>query len=158
MDHAKNQKIKAFEFLTGNRLGVLSTISYKTQKPEGALVYYVVDEKSIYFITPRQSRKLANMNQDSNVAFTIFTEVDPLELQLEGTIESLDDPGKKSYITKIYLEKANQNPGTINWPPVLKVANDQGFIFVKINIEYYKFSDFTEKQGIMIEGTPTDWP
>lgn len=157
MDQTKAQQLKAFEFLCDNRLGVVSTISYKTHKPEAALVYYVVDDKSIYFITPRQSRKLANMNQDSNVAFTVFTEIDPMELQLEGTVESIDDPDKKSYITKIYLENANKNPGTINWPPVLKVASDEGFIFVKLNIETFKFSDFTEKQGLITEGTPSDW-
>lgn len=165
MENAKNQKLKAFEFLCDNRLGVVSTISYKTRKPEGSVVYYVVDKKFIYFITPRQSRKLANMNQDNNIAFTVFTEIDPFELQIEGTVESVDDPEKKSYITKIYLENANKqslrsddlkNPKTINWPPILKVPNDEGFVFVKVTIHSFKFSDFSEREGNIIEGSPED--
>jgi nitroimidazol reductase NimA-like FMN-containing flavoprotein (pyridoxamine 5'-phosphate oxidase superfamily) len=157
MENIKGQKLKAFEFLCDNRLGVVSTISYKTQKPEGALVYYVVDQKFIYFITPRQSRKLANINQDNNIAFTVFTEISPMELQLQGTVESIDDPEKKSHISKIYLENANKNPDTINWPPVLKVPNDEGFIFVKVTTNWFKFSDFSEREGNIVEGTPTDW-
>lgn len=153
----KDQAIRAFEFLCDNRLGVVSTVSYKDQKPEGALVYYVVDKKSIYFITPRQSRKLANMNQDNNIAFTVFTEISPIELQLQGTVESIDDPEKKSYISKIYLENANKNPDTINWPPVLKVPYDEGFIYVKVTVNWFKFSDFSDREANIIEGTPADW-
>ena len=157
MENQKSQKLKAFTFLCDNRLGVVSTVSYKTHEPEAALVYYVVDQKSIYFITPRQSRKLANLNQDNNIAFTVFTEIDPVELQIKGKVESIDDPDKKSYITKIYLENANKNPDTINWPPILKVPNDEGFIFVKVTVNWFKFSDFSEREGNIVEGTPADW-
>lgn len=166
MENAKGQKLKAFEFLCDNRLGVVSTISYKNAQPEGALVYYVVDQKFIYFITARQSRKLANLNMNNNIALTVFTETLPMELQIQGTVESVDDPEKKSYISKIYLENANKqssqpgglkNPNTINWPPVLKVPNDEGFIFVKIKINWFKFSDFSEREGNIVEGTPEDW-
>lgn len=157
MENLKTQKLKAFEFLCDNRLGVVSTISYRSQKPEGSLVYYVVDQKFIYFITPRQSRKLANMNQDNNIAFTVFTEIDPMELQIEGTVESVDEPNMKSYITKIYFESANRNSKTTNWPPVLKVPYDEGFIYVKVTINRFKFSDFSEREGHIVEGTPQDW-
>src|SRR5688572_27615475 len=118
MENTRNKKIQAFEFLCDNRLGVISTISYKDSSPQGSLVYYVIDEKFIYFITTRESRKLANINQNNNIAFTVFTEILPQELQIEGTVESIDDPVKKSHISKIYLENANKNPDTINWPPV----------------------------------------
>jgi len=166
MENTKSQKLKAFEFLCDNRLGVVSTISYKTHKPEGSLVYYVVDQKFIYFITPRQSQKLANMNQDNNIAFTVFTETDPMELQIHGTVQSIDDPEKKSYISRIYLENANKqslrsgdlkNPNTINWPPILKVPNDEGFIFIKVTVNWFKFSDFSEREGNVVEGSPADW-
>lgn len=157
MKNSRVTKIKAFEFLCDNRLGLVSSVSYKDSSPEGAVVYYVVDGKSIYFITPRQSRKLANINQNNNIAFTVFTENPPLELQIEGTVQSIDDPQQKSYISKIYLENANKNPNTINWPPILKLPNDEGFIFVKITVKWFKFSDFSERESDIVEGTPEDW-
>jgi len=157
MENEKVKKIKAFEFLCDNRLGVVSTISYKDLSPQGSLIYYVVDQKFIYFITTRQSRKLGNINQDNNIAFTVFTEIPPLELQVEGTVESVDDPDKKSHISKIYLENANKNPDTIDWPPILKLPNNEGFIFVKVTINWFKFSDFSEREGNVVEGTPADW-
>lgn len=157
MEGDSTKKLKAFEFLCDNRLAVVSTTSYKDQSPEGAVVYYVVDEKFIYFITARESRKLANINQNNNLAFTIFSEVPPLELQIQGTAESVDDPEQKGRISKIYLENANKNPDTINWPPILKLPNDEGFIFVKVTINWFKFSDFRQQEGQIVEGSPSDW-
>lgn len=157
MKNSRISKFKAFEFLCDNRLAVVSTLSYKNNTPQGSLIYYVVNEKFIYFVTPRQSRKLANLNQDNNIALTIFSEIPPLELQLEGTVNSIDDPSLKSRISKIYLENANKNPDTINWPPLFKLPNDQGFIFVKVKIGWYKYSDFSEGESNVIEGTSVDW-
>jgi len=105
MENIRDKKLQAFEFLCDNRLGVISTLSYKNNLPQGSLVYYVVDEKFIYFITTRQSRKLANINQNNNIAFTIFTEVPPMELQIEGTVQSIDDPKKKSHISAPSMRK-----------------------------------------------------
>ena len=157
MENTRDKKLKAFEFLCDNRLGVISTISYKNQTPQGSLIYYVVDEKFIYFITPRQSRKLANINQSNSIALTVFTENPPMELQLEGTVEAVEEPDKKSYISKLYLENANQNQDTKNWPPVLKLPNDEGYIFAMVTINWFKFSDFSEQEGKIVEGTPEDW-
>ncbi len=170
MDNEKNLKLKAYEFLCDNRYGVVSTVSYNASKPQSSVVYYAVDEKFIYFITPLQSRKLGNMNQNNNIAFTIFTEIPPMELQLEGTVESVDEADKetKKRITDIYLENANKqslisrdlenkNSETINWPPVLKVPNDEGFVYVKITINWFKFSDFSNQESRIVEGTPADW-
>lgn len=125
--------------------------------PQGSLIYYVVDQKFIYFITPRQSRKLANLNHNNNIAFTVFTEISPMELQIQGTVESIDDPEKKSCISKIYLENANKNPDTINWPPILKLPNEEGFEFIKITTDWFRFSDFSKRERNVVEGTPGDW-
>lgn len=157
MESEKAKKLKAFEFLCDNRFGVLSTTSLQDNTPQGSLIYYVIDEKFIYFIATKQSRKFKNISKYTNVSFTVFTEIPPIELQLEGITEVINDPDKKSHISKIYLENANKNPDTINWPPILKLPNDEGFEFVKITVSWFKFSDFQTREGIIVEGTPEDW-
>lgn len=156
MNNIRVAKLKAFEFLCQNRLGVLSSIS-SDNIPGGSVVYYVVDGKSIYFITTKQSRKDKNLHTDNHAALTIFYEIPPLELQIEGITEIITDQAKKSYITKIYLEYSNKNRDTLNWPPILKLPNKDGFEFFKLTVNWYKFSDFRERTGVIIEGTAKDW-
>lgn len=157
MDNPRDRKITSFEFLCDNRLGILSTVSSHNQRPQGSLIYYVVDGKNIYFVTTKQSRKIANLTQNNHASFTIFSEIPPLELQIEGTTEFVTDPDKKSLVSKIYLENSNKNPNTFNWPPILKLPNEAGFEFVKITVTHFKYSDFSEKEGHVVEGTPEDW-
>lgn len=157
MDNQRDRKLTAFEFLCDNRLGVLSYIAEQENTPHGALVYYVVDGKNIYFVTTQQSQKVKNLTHNNRASFTIFTEIPPLELQMEGNVEFISDPGMKAAISKIYLENANKNPETINWPPILKLPNDEGFDFLKFEISHFKYSNFTEKTGSVVEGVPGDW-
>lgn len=157
MEDSKVGKIKAYEFLSRSRYGVLSTISFQDNTPQGAVVYYVVEERGIYFITAVQSRKYSNLTKNNKVSLTVFSEIPPLELQIGGTAESVIDPDKKSYITKIYMDSANKNPLTQNWPPILKVPHEKGFEFFKISVDWFKFSDFSERVGNFVEGTGQDW-
>lgn len=157
MDNPRDRKISSFEFLCDNRLGILSTVSPYNHGPQGSLIYYVVDGKNIYFVTTKQSRKIENLTQNNLVSFTIFSEIPPFELQIEGETEFVTDQDKKSHISKIYLENSNKNPDTFNWPPILKLPNEAGFEFVKITVNRFKYSDFSEKEGHVVEGTPEDW-
>lgn len=157
MENTRADKIKAFEFLSNNRFGVLSTISSHDNTPQGAVVYYVVVERSIYFITTFQSLKYTNLTIHNYASLTVFSEIPPVELQIGGSTEIITDPDKKSYITKIYLESANKNPKTINWPPILKIPHEKGFEFFKISVDWFKFSDFSEREGNFVEGTSADW-
>lgn len=156
MSSDRTGKLKAFEFLCDNRLAVLSTVSLEN-KPESALVYYVVDGKTVYFISSRISRKLRNLLTNDRISLVVFKEFPPLEIQVEGTAETINDSKLKSYIAKLYLEKANKNPQTINWPPVLKLPNLDGFAFSKILIDWFKFSDFSNPEAQIVEGTTEDW-
>lgn len=157
MDNPRDRKLTAFEFLCDNRLGVLSSVSPKDHAPQASLIYYVVDGKNIYFVTTKQSRKIENITQNNRVSFTIFSEIPPLELQVEGTTEFVANQDKKSHISKIYMENANKNNETLHWPPILKLPNDEGFHFVKITVSYFKYSDFRARDGKIVEGTPSDW-
>lgn len=156
MDNERIKKLKAFEFLCERRYGTASTVSIEN-KPESALLYYIVKDKDIYFITPRISRKYRNLLTNDRISLTVFSEKPPLELQIEGSAETIDNPDLKDEIAKLYLEQANKNPQTVNWPPVLKLPNLEGFGFIRINAEWFKFSDFSSQDASVIEGSAQDW-
>lgn len=156
MDTDQTRKLKAFEFLCDNRFGVLSTVSLQN-KPEAAMVYYVVEEKNIYFVTTSISRKVRNISTNERAALAVFSEIPPLEIQIEGRAEVVSDLQLKKHIAGLYLEKSNKNPDTINWPPVLKLPNLDGFAFIKMSVDWFKFSDFREVEGTVVEGSSDDW-
>ena len=156
MDNDRTRKLRALEFLCDNRYGVVSTISIQN-KPESALVYYVVDGKDIFFITPSISRKLMNITTNERIAFVVFKELPPMEIQVEGIAQVVEDPQIKNRISGLYLEKANNNPQTINWPPILKLPNLDGFAFIKITVDCFKFSDFSKADAAIVEGAIEDW-
>lgn len=157
MNRPRTEKYKALEFLCDNRIAVLSTIS-ESGKPQSSLIYYVVDEKfPLFIITTKESRKVKNILHNDKVSLVISSEIPPVELQLEGTAEIVSDPMKKEQMSERYLEVSNKNPDTLNWPPVMKLPNTEGFDFIKITIDWFKYSNFSEREGSIVEGTPADW-
>ncbi len=158
MSIPRTDKYKALNFLCDNRLAVLSTVSPESDMPQSALVYYVVDESfPLFIVTIKQSRKIKNLLKNQKVSLVIFSEIPPIELQIEGTAEIIEDPHKKNQMSERYLEVSNKNPETLNWPPILKLPNSDGFEFLKVTIDWFKYSDFSEREGSIVEGTPADW-
>lgn len=157
MENARVKKLKAFDFLCENRLGVLSTISADNGYPQGSVLYYVIEQKSIYLITLKDSRKLTNIMKNNKVSLTVFSEIPPLVLQIEGTCEVISDPETRRDVATFYMEKANKNPDAINWPPIRKLPNEEGYEFIKLTVDHFKFSDFNEFEPNIVEGTIADW-
>lgn len=152
----RTSRFKALEFLCANNLCTLSTIG--VNYPESSLLYYVVEDKHyLYMITTKQSRKINNLLNNNKISLVVYSENPPLELQIEGDAERVDDQEKKEHIAKIYLEMASKNPETKNWPPVIKLPNTEGFEFIKITIHKFKYSDFRTPDYFIVEGTPLDW-
>ncbi len=152
----RTSRFKALEFLCSNNLCTLSTSAADT--PESSLLYYVVDDKFyLFMITTRESRKVKNLLQNNKISLVIYSEIPPLELQIDGEAERVDDQTKKEHIAKIYLEMAAKNPETKNWPPVIRLPNTEGFEFIKVKILKFKYSDFRTPDNFIVEGTPLDW-
>lgn len=157
MNRPRTEKFKALEFLCDNRIAVLSTIS-EAGKSQSSLIYYVVDEKfPLFIITTKESRKVKNILKNNKVSLVIYSEIPPIELQIEGTAEIVTKPEKKEQMSERYLEVSNKNPDTLNWPPVMKLPNTEGFEFIKVTIDWFKYSNFSEREGSIVEGVPADW-
>lgn len=151
MDY-QDKFVHAVEFLKSNRLAVLSTVSHHST-PQSAFIYYVVDENyDIYFITTKESRKLKNILENNSVALVIAQEVEPYELQIEGVAEVIKDMKKKMVILDKYSHRANENPKSFNWPPLMQLTTDKGVEFMKINIQWFKYSEFSGTTPLIVEG------
>ena len=154
----KEKALKAWEFLKNNRLASLATISSEENAPQASLIYYIASENfHIYIVTAKDSRKFKNITKNNKVALVVGQEMDPLVLQLEGTTEIVEDESKIHDLSSRYLEIANSNTKTPNWPPVMRLSVSEGYVFVKITVTHFKFSDFTGLDSFIIEGTPKDW-
>lgn len=154
----KENSLKAWGFLKKNRLAAIATISSENNAPQAAFVYYLTDEDfHIYIITAKDSRKFSNISKNNKVALVIGQEMEPLVLQIEGDAAIEKDKGKIHHLSSKYLEAANVNTTTPNWPPVMKLAVDQGYEFIKITITHFKFSDFVGLDSFIAEGTPENW-
>lgn len=152
----KSKFTHAVKFLTDNRLAVISTVSHHST-PQSAFIYYVVDENyDIYFITTKESRKLKNILENNLVALVIAQEVEPYELQIEGIGEVIKDMGKKMVILDKYSRRANENPKAFNWPPLMQLKTDKGVEFMKINIQWFRYSEFSGTTPVIVEGTSED--
>ncbi len=159
MDPDKTKLLKAWEFLKNNRLATIATISSESNNPQASFVYYVTDDNfHVYIVTSTESRKIRNIFKNNKVALVIGQEVKPLVLQIEGEAKMVDDQDKKREIANLYLEITNKsNPESINLPPILKIPSDSGFMIVEITITWFKFSDFSNKESLIVKGTPQDW-
>lgn len=156
MDNEKAQK--AWEFLKENRLAALATVSSEENAPQASLIYYITDESfHIYIVIAKESRKFKNISQNNKVALVVGQEMKPLELQLNGVAKVVEDEDKKHQLSSQYLEIANSNTKTPNWPPVINLSTNDGYIFMEITATNFKFSDFSGIDSFISEGTSKDW-
>lgn len=159
MNLNKESSFKAWGFLKNNNLATIATISAESNSPQASLVYYVTDDNfHICIVTSTESRKIKNIFKNNKVALVIGQEVKPLVLQIEGEASIVDDQDKKRLVVNSYLDIANMsNPESANFPPVMKIPSESGFIVVEITITHFKFSDFSGTEGLIVEGIPQDW-
>ncbi len=154
-----SDKTKAWEYLKNNHLAVLATISSHDGNPQASLVFYVTDDDFyLYLVINQDSRKMQNIAKNNHVALVIGQENKPMSMQVVGTAEILEDSEKKDIVAKQYLDIAKaSNPNSPNWPPIMKIRTLTDFVFLKITIDWCKFSDFQGSEAYTIEGNPTDW-
>lgn len=152
----KTNLLNVRRFLKSNRLATLATVSSDKIAPQASFIYYVVlEDHDIYFATAKDSRKVINILKNKNVALVIAHEVDPVELQIEGQAEVSRDLVFNTDVLQQYLEVANANMKTTNFPPITQLA-PEGFDYIKITCEWFKYSDFSGHPASVIEGTLAD--
>ena len=150
MDEVKN-------FIKKNRLMVLATISAENDAPQMALVYYVVDPHfHIYLATSKHSGKVRNIEDNGLVSLLIGHEVEPQTIQILGKATVVKDLQRISDYTAQILIRANANQESVNFPPLLMLTSGQDLVLIRVEIEKFKFSDFSRGKAEITEGTESD--
>ncbi|MEX2028435.1 MAG: pyridoxamine 5'-phosphate oxidase family protein [Candidatus Curtissbacteria bacterium] len=159
MGNSTRESLIAWEFLRKNRLAVLATFSVEKGTPQAALVYYIVDDSfKIYIAASKNSSKVKNIMAYENVALVVAQEVEPEELQIEGTASFVNNPAHKSQIMELIVKVADDNPKSKSFMPLVKLARGSGVEFIEIRINHFRYSIFNDKKmPYIIESTPRDW-
>ena len=135
---------EVIEYLKTQRIGVL-TVEMLDGSPHGATVHFAhTDEPLVfYFETYREYRKAEPIlaQRTTRATFVIgVSEDDRKTLQLDGTLE-LIKPEEKGLFDRIYLGK---------FPDKLEKSKDPKSIFFKFTPHWWRFSDWTRKEGKLI--------
>lgn len=134
-------KEQALSFLASKKTGVLSTLS-PIQEPRARLVYYSSDDDfNIYFLTLKDTRKVADLAAYPKAAFTIFDEDVPQTLQLEGDAADITNtPTSDEVIEKLF---ANLQMNAKYYAPLARFDRSDVVLY-RFTPTWLRFGDFTE--------------
>jgi len=126
-------KSRLLEFLSSNRLGVLSTIGPKGE-PQSALVGFAVTPGfEIVFDTVSGSRKFANLARDSRAAF-VFGWDGEITVQFEGVARQISSTELGRY-HEIYFRAFPDGPARLKW---------EGITYYVVAPKWIRYSDFNQ--------------
>jgi general stress protein 26 len=129
----------ARQFISQNKLAVVSTINH-SGKPESALVgIAVTPELEIIFDTIKSSRKYQNLLQNPQVALVIGWD-NETTVQYEGEGELLSDDEASDRYREVYFKI---------WPDGReRAATWPGLVHFKISPHWLRYSNFNEPVAI----------
>lgn len=129
-------------FLQTHNVGVLSTID-RGGSPHGAVVYYVVEQEKVYFLTKSETNKAKNIIAHPQVALTIFEDYTLQCLQLRGLAEAEHNEILVSRIFDV-ITRELQYDDEKSTPPVTKILEGSYVVF-KITITQANYQKFRSK-------------
>ncbi|MGB2627969.1 MAG: pyridoxamine 5'-phosphate oxidase family protein [Candidatus Acidiferrum sp.] len=122
---------EVFQFMDGERLGVLATVSDQGS-PEAALMGVVVTpELELIFDTLNTTRKYSNIKKNPRVAFVIGCSSE-ISVQYEGVAEELSGDDLAKY-KRHYFAKFTDGPARENWP---------GMTYFVVRPRWLRFCDY----------------
>ena len=133
------------DLLRQQQLGVLSTVG--EDAPYASLVAFAVskDDHSLYFVTPRATRKFANLTANARVALLVNNSVNhPEDFHQAAAVTAI---GSAQPVSAMQLE-AIRNHYLAKHPYLESFANSPSCEFVEIQVERYimveRFQNVTE--------------
>jgi len=134
MENKAEIKAKALEFLRGQQVAVVSTVSESGEPQSAAVTFLVDDEFNILFITRKNTRKFANMTRNPKVAVVVgFDPEHPSTIQMHGTAK-ISEENRISTLLKFTKALVHRD----NWWPLLKVAG-LDFVVMEVRIDWARW-------------------
>ena len=138
MDYIKDE---IEEYLSKRKFLILGTSS-KNGKPLTHPLAYINIGTDVYFLTSKSSRKVKNILENPNVAYSIFDQTDHYDeirlLQMEGKAEEIDDNKESETIIKMLVNKFPYFHG-------LPINSDN--VVIKISPKFGYYSDYNRRLG-----------
>jgi general stress protein 26 len=130
----------AKEFVRGQRLAVLSTVT-ASNEPESALMGVAVTEDlEIVFDTKRTTRKYPNLCGNRRVSLVIGCSSETT-VQYEGVAEELSGQELEKYLP-IYFEAFPDGPERQNWP---------GMTYFVVRPKWMRYCDYGQRPPVIRE-------
>jgi Pyridoxamine 5'-phosphate oxidase len=130
---ASMEKQQLLDFLTSNRLGVLSTIGPKGG-PQSALVgFAITHEFEIVFDTVSRSRKFVNLARDPRAAFVIGWDGETT-VQFEGVARQISS-SELGHYHETYFRAFPDGPARLKW---------EGITYYVVKPKWIRYSDFAK--------------
>ena len=138
------QTIKSIDtYLKGHGLLTLATVSAEG-KPMAHSVEYINEGNTVYFISHHDTRKMVNIQNNPNVAYTVDEDYQDWSviqgIQMMGKASFVEDPTEAQRLMGIYAQKF---PQVTNFPPEFAEA----MRIVKIEPVHAKYIDNTKGMG-----------
>jgi len=136
-------RTEALNFLKGNKIAVIATVS-ETGVPHAATVYYIVDDEfNIYFMTNGDSQKANDLRRTKKAAMVVGAGPQISTMQGGGIVET--DTFNVMEMTKLIFDRLN--PEEVKYWPIKKLKVENIAVF-KIKLEWLSWLNFD------LENTP----
>ena len=129
-----------YEFIAGQKLGVLGTISLE-KTPQSALVGIAVTSKfEIIFDTVKTSRKFRNLMANPRCSFVVGG-AGEITVQYEGVAHQPEGSALADY-HQIYFARWPDGPNRLSWP---------GITYFVVQPKWIRYSDFDQNPPLIEE-------
>lgn len=135
---------EALSFLVNHDAGVLATVSRDGQ-PGARMVYYTADDSfNLYFMTLKNTRKVADLAANVRAAFVVSDMDTPQTIQIEGNVADLTDTATLDPLLSDFVKRLSSHQ-SYNIPLTHLDASE--IRFYKFTPTWIRWGDFTFGQG-----------
>ena len=135
---------EALSFLVNHDAGVLATVSRDGQ-PGARMVYYTCDDSfNVYFLTLKNTRKVADLAANGRAAFVVAEMDAPKTIQIEGDVADLTETATLDPLLSDFVHRlTSHEPYGIP----LSHLDASEIRFYKMTPTWVRWGDFTFGRG-----------
>ncbi|HWU24742.1 MAG TPA: pyridoxamine 5'-phosphate oxidase family protein [Candidatus Paceibacterota bacterium] len=135
---------EALSFLVNHDVGVLATASNDGQ-PSSRMVYYTCDDSfNVYFITLKNTRKVAQIKINPKVAFVVSETGTPHTIQIEGEAQDMSATATNDALVTDFIKRLASHK---QFGIPLTHLDASELVFYKISPTWIRWGDFTFGTG-----------
>lgn len=140
---SKEELLKeAMAFLVSQTMGTIATVG-KDNLPEAACInYFITDDWTIYLLTHADSRKVANIRQNSHIAFAVGVATVPhtAQIQADAIILEYENPEFKTVFQMLKDSKK------LDRDPLYDMFSNN-YVILKLKITWLRWLFFDRDNG-----------